>query len=99
MRRLLRVGKHITSYMPRGPLTTGDAEHVRAALLCGLGISQAPKWLVTEEIRTGQVQVLLPKLQPDRVPVHLVYPAGRRLPMRVRVLIDYLVAAFERREA
>jgi DNA-binding transcriptional LysR family regulator len=71
------------------------AEHIRAAVLCGLGISQAPFWLLAEEIRSGQVQVLLPELQPERVPIHLVYPAGRRVPMRVRVLIDYLVAAFQ----
>jgi LysR family transcriptional regulator for bpeEF and oprC len=41
------------------------------------------------------VVFLLPGLQPAKVPIHLVYPAGRRIPMRVRVLIDYLVAAFE----
>jgi LysR family transcriptional regulator for bpeEF and oprC len=92
----LKVGKETVSYMPHGSLLTGDAEHVRAAVLCGLGIAQAPRWLLAEEIRSGQVQVLLPKLQPARVPIHLVYPAGRRVPVRVRVFIDYLVAAFAR---
>ncbi len=93
----LTVGKQIIQYVPQGSLMTGDAEHVRASVLCGLGIAQAPSWLFAEEIRTGHVQVLLPRLQPDRVPIHLVYPAGRRVPMRVRVFIDYLVAAFEHR--
>lgn len=90
----LRAGKETVAYVPHGSLMTGDAEHVRAAVLCGLGIAQAPFWLLAEEIRSGQVQVLLPALQPARVPIHLVYPAGRRVPMRVRVFIDYLVAAF-----
>ncbi|QGZ65365.1 LysR family transcriptional regulator [Paraburkholderia acidisoli] len=81
------------SYVPHGKLFTGDAEHVRAAVLCGLGIAQAPHWLLADEIRTGAVQVLMPGLQPARVPIHAVYPAGRRVPMRVRVLIDYLVEA------
>jgi DNA-binding transcriptional LysR family regulator len=94
----LKVGRESVSYVPHGSLLTGDAEHVRAAVLCGLGISQAPFWLLAEEIRTGQVQVLLPALQPERVPIHIVYPAGRRVPMRVRVFIDYLVAAFARPE-
>jgi len=75
-------------------LLTGDAEHIRAAVLCGLGIAQAPFWLLAQEIRSGQVEVLLPELQPERVPIHLVYPAGRRVPTRVRMLIEYLVAAF-----
>lgn len=90
----LRVGQETVSYIPHGSLLTGDAEHVRAAVLCGLGIAQAPFWLLAEEIRSGQVRVLLPALQPERVPIHLVYPAGRRVPMRVRVLIEYLVSAF-----
>ncbi|CAG9260026.1 DNA-binding transcriptional regulator, LysR family [Paraburkholderia unamae] len=90
----LKVGQEAVSYIPHGSLLTGDAEHIRAAVLCGLGIAQAPFWLLAEEIRSGQVQVLLPELQPERVPIHLVYPAGRRVPMRVRIFIEYLVSAF-----
>jgi DNA-binding transcriptional LysR family regulator len=90
----LKVGQEAVSYVPHGSLLTGDAEHIRAAVLCGLGIAQAPFWLLAQEIRSGQVEVLLPELQPERVPIHLVYPAGRRVPTRVRMLIEYLVAAF-----
>jgi len=92
----LKIRQETVSYVPHGSLITGDAEHIRAAVLCGLGISQVPFWLLAEEIRSGQVQVLLPDLQPEQVPIHLVYPAGRRVPMRVRVFIDYLVSAFKR---
>lgn len=86
-----RTGPDVDSYVPRGSLLTGDAEHVRAAVLCGLGVAQAPRWLLADEIRSGHVQVLLPALQPERLQLNLVYAAGRRLPMRVRVLIDYLL--------
>lgn len=92
----LKVKRETISYVPHGSLITGDAEQIRAAVLCGLGISQAPFWLMADEIRSGEVQVLLPDLQPERIPIHLVYPAGRRVPMRVRVFIDYLVSAFKR---
>jgi DNA-binding transcriptional LysR family regulator len=94
----LKVGKERVSYVPHGSLLTGDAEHIRAAVLCGLGIAQAPFWLMAKEIQSGEIQVLLPDLQPERVPIHLVYPAGRRVPMRVRVFIEYLVSAFARSE-
>lgn len=90
----LRVGREALSYRPRGSLLTGDAEHVRAAGVNGLGISQAPLWLLEDEIRAGRVQVLLPRLQPEPLPIHLVHAAGRRVPMRVRVLIDFLVEIF-----
>ncbi|NWA25178.1 LysR family transcriptional regulator [Pseudomonas gingeri] len=94
----LKVGQETVSYVPHGALLTGDAEHIRAAVLSGLGIAQAPFWLLAQEIRSGQVQVLLPALQPERLPIHLVYPAGRRVPMRVRMFIEYLVSAFENPE-
>jgi DNA-binding transcriptional LysR family regulator len=94
----LKVGRETVSYVPHGSVITGDAEHIRAAVLCGLGIAQAPFWLLAEEIRSGEVKVLLPGLQPEKVPSHAVYPAGRRVPMRVRVFIEYLVSAFERPE-
>jgi len=94
----LRIGHETVSYVPHGPLLTGDAENIRAAVLCGLGISQVPFWLLADEIRSGQVRVLLTALQPERSPVNLVYPAGRQVPMRMRVFIEYLVEAFKRPE-
>lgn len=92
------VGKEVASYHPHGSLFSGDAEHIRAAVLAGLGIAQVPFWLLAEEIRTGQVEVLLPRFQPARLPINLVYPAGRRVPMRVKVLIEFLASAFQRPE-
>ena len=94
----LKVKRETVSYVPHGSLMTGDAEHIRAAVLCGLGIAQVPFWLLADEIRSGEVQVLLPDLQPARVPIHLVYLAGHRVPTRVRVFIDYLVSVFEHSE-
>lgn len=87
---LFDSGNGATAYLPRGAFMTGDAEQVRSAILCGLGIAQVPAWVVAPEIANGKVQVLLPRLQCDSVPTHLVHPAGRRVPMRVKLLMDYL---------
>lgn len=81
------------AYTPRGAFMTGDAEHIRAAVLCGLGVAQVPSWVVAQEIATGEVEVLLPRFQRESLPTYLVHPAGRRVPMRVKVLMDYLVSA------
>jgi DNA-binding transcriptional LysR family regulator len=89
-----RSGRNSVSYMPRGRLLTGDAEAVRASVLNGMGLSQAPAWLVEDAIRAGEVEVLLPRLQPPPIPMHLVYAAGRRVPARVRVFMDYLLASY-----
>ncbi len=87
-------GDETVAYTPRGPFMTGDAEQIRAGILCGLGIAQVPAWVVAPEIATGEVQVLLPQLQRESVPTYLVHPAGRRVPVRVKLLMDYLQAAF-----
>jgi LysR family transcriptional regulator for bpeEF and oprC len=91
---MFKTNKETIAYVPRGAMTTGDAEHMRAAILCGLGIAYVPYWLMAAEIRSGAVQVLLPTLRTERIPVHLVFATGRRMPMRVRVFVDYLMAAY-----
>lgn len=83
------------AYSPQGSFITGDAEQIRAGVLCGLGISQVPPWLLAAEIESGEVEVLLPELQPERLPTYLVHPARRRVPTRVKVLMEYLVTALE----
>jgi DNA-binding transcriptional LysR family regulator len=90
----LRAGGRAVNYTPHGSIYTGDAEHIRASVLAGLGIAQAPLWLFEDQVRAGALQVLLPQLQPPLLPVHLVYAAGRQLPARVKVLIDYLIANY-----
>jgi DNA-binding transcriptional LysR family regulator len=96
---MLGSGNGTVAYTPRGPFITGDAEQIRAAILCGLGIAQVPAWVVATEIATGDVQVILPQLQRETVPTYLVHPAGRRVPMRVKLLMNYLHTAFASTES
>ncbi|RFU49718.1 LysR family transcriptional regulator [Paraburkholderia sp. DHOC27] len=91
---LFGSGNDAVAYLPRGPFMTGDAEQIRAAILSGLGVAQVPAWVVAPEIATGEVQVLLPQIPCESIPTFLVHPAGRRVPMRVKLLMDYLHAAF-----
>ncbi len=81
---------------PRGRFRTGNAEQVRAAVLADLGLAQAPGWLFAPEIASGAVRVVLRDHQPGSFAISAVHPAGRRLPTKTRVLIDFLVDAFAR---
>jgi DNA-binding transcriptional LysR family regulator len=93
---LFKAGEETVHLTPRGRIYTGDAEHIRAAAVGGMGIAQAPRWLVDDQIRAGNLKAMLPGLQPPPLPIHLVYPAGRRVPARVKVFIEYLMSAFRR---
>ena len=82
----------------RGRFRTADAEQVRAAVLAGLGITQAPGWLFAPEIASGEVVCVLQAFQPPPMPLHLVHAAGRRPAARVRALMDFIDEALPRNE-
>ena len=81
---------------PRGNFRTADAEQIRAAVLAGLGLAQTPGWLFAPEIATGSVRVVLRDHEPGALAISAVRPAGRRLPTKVRVFIDFVADAFAR---
>lgn len=73
-----------------GAFRTNDAEHVRAAVLAGLGIAHHASWLFTDVIASGEVVRILERHAPPPFPIHAVTAAGRRMPSRVRRFIDFL---------
>jgi LysR family transcriptional regulator for bpeEF and oprC len=77
-------------YRPRGSFRTNDAEQIRTAVLCQLGLAHTPRWLFAPEIASGDVRVVLRDYEPSPLSISAVHPAGRRLSTKVRVLIDYL---------
>lgn len=79
--------------IPRGPFRTADLEQLRMGVLAHLGIAQAPAWLFAAELREGTVIRLLNSLE-RTVPIMAVRPASRKMPVRVRALIDHLEAIF-----
>ena len=71
----------------------GSAEGVTAMAKAGLGIALASLWMCRAELMAGELVALLPHVPLEAAEVHAVFPAGRRLSRKVRVLTDYLVAA------
>ena len=77
-----------------GRLRADNSEAVRAGVLGGLGIAVIPTFAFDKEIETGAVQVLLKMFEPKRLPMNVVYPSRRLLPLKVRAMIDYLAHEF-----
>ena len=72
-----------------GSVTSNNTEALRTALLCGLGISRVPKWLVGDAVALGELVPVLDEFQPSPLSVYAVYPPGRHLPSKVRCFIDF----------
>lgn len=77
-------------HQPSGPFRTADAEQVRAGVLAHLGLAHGPRWIFPGEIAQGTVRVVLRDYQPAPLAISAVHHAGRRLPTKVRVFIDFL---------
>lgn len=77
-----------------GNVTTNNTEALRMALLSGLGISRAPRWLVGDAIEDGRLVTVLDAHQGEPMDLYAVYSPGRHLPSRVRTVLDYFADEF-----
>ena len=81
----------ITTELPvRCLVTVSSSEAYTAAALAGLGIIQAPNSGMLEHLATGKLQEVLPEYTCAPMPVLLLHTHGRRVPRRIRVVLDWL---------
>ena len=73
-----------------GALTVNNADAYQAACLAGLGIIQVPEVGVRDLLEQGALCSLLPQWVAPPMPLTLLYANRRNLPVRVRVVIDWL---------
>ena len=66
---------------------------MRAAEL-GLGVAHLPDFVAARSLANGSLRAILPDhVDPGRG-VHALYPAGRYLAVKVRVLVDFLAQRY-----
>src|SRR5690606_1608731 len=79
-----------------GNLMANNGDALLAAAVRGQGLVYQPRFIVGQALARGE----LVALELDRPAIglggiHVLYPPERRPPAKVRVMIDYLVEAFE----
>ncbi|KPH75707.1 LysR family transcriptional regulator [Bosea vaviloviae] len=67
-----------------------------AAAVAGLGIIQAPTFMVQDHITAGALMPILANWCTAPKPLHIVYPPNRHLSNKVRVFVDWLAELFAR---
>lgn len=77
---------------PRSRVRINDGEGLVEAARLGLGLAQLPEYFVRDQLARGELVELLPAARPAPLPVSIVYPAARLLPLRVRLLLEELDA-------
>jgi LysR family transcriptional regulator for bpeEF and oprC len=76
-------------------LRTNDAEHIRGAVLAGLGMGHNPGWLYARDIAEGRLLEVLAAYSPPAFPISAVSPAGRRQTRKAVVFTDFLAEKFK----
>ena len=85
-------------YSLQGSLTGNNADSLLDAAIQGLGIVVFPTWLLGDALQDGRLVSLMEKypvstrLEPQQLAA--LYPQSRRLPLKVRVVIDFFVQKF-----
>ncbi|ATM97293.1 LysR family regulatory protein [Yersinia frederiksenii] len=75
-------------------LSVSGADAYIAAGVAGLGLIQAPTPGIHRQLTQGELIEVLPDMPPPTMPLFIMFPPGRFLAPRVRVLIDWLIELF-----
>jgi len=74
-------------------LVANSALAVHRAVMNGGGLAVLSHILASPDIEAGRLINAMPDFPPVRLPINLVYPSRKNLPLRVRTVLDFLVAA------
>ena len=77
-----------------GRLRFSNADACLLAAEAGLGIARTPSFIAGPRLRAGLLRPLLSAWQDQPNGLYAIYPAGRHLAAKVRVLVDFLAEAF-----
>ena len=65
-----------------------------AAGLAGLGVIQAPHFMVQQHLASGALRPVLPEWSTAAMPLHVVYPPNRHLSNKLRIFVDWVAELF-----
>ena len=75
-----------------GRLQANNGDALLQAAIRGLGIAYQPTFIAGDAIRASQLQAILTSYTNLENGIYAVLPGNRHIPLRVRVLIDFLTA-------
>ena len=76
-------------------LKANNGDFLNAMAVQGYGIACSPRFICWQDIKQGNLKVLMPEYTLPERALYAVYPSSRFVAQRVRVFIDFLVAYFD----
>ncbi len=85
-------GVHEVQTQPRFRANNGDT--CLALALGGVGVALQPDFLIWRELRSGSLVQVLPDFDAPELGIYVVFPSRKQLSVKVRALVDFLLAEF-----
>lgn len=77
-------------------VSVNDGNAYMTAGLTGLGVIQAPYFMIKPHIDAGELVPFLCDWESDPLPLYVVYPPNRHLSTKLRVFVDWIAELFDR---
>ena len=84
----------VTRVRAAGPLKVNNGDMLREAMLAGTGFASLPTFIIGDDLKSGALERVLPDWCVPPIALHAVYPPGKALSAKVRLMIDHLVTTF-----
>ncbi|NLR73699.1 LysR family transcriptional regulator [Leeia aquatica] len=88
-----RQGERVTIKV-QGPLCCNDGAVLHEWALAGMGLAWRSLWEVGDDLRAGRLLTVLDAFRTPASHIDMVFPQQRQMPLRVRLLIDYLKTCY-----
>jgi Transcriptional regulator len=75
----------------RSRLVLNNLESACEAALAGMGIASVFSYQLAGSVKSGELALLLQDFEPPPLPVSLVYPPNRFMPVKLRAFLDFAV--------
>ena len=84
------IDGQLVSMRVQGAMACNDGAVLRDWAVAGRGLAWRSMWEVGEDLKAGRLVTVLDAFAAPDNAIHAVFPQRRHLPLRVRMLIDYL---------
>ena len=90
-------GPHGTSTIEiQNRFSSNSSQVLRQACVEGVGIAMLPAWLLADQLKDGTVVRVLGAYEPQSLPVSIVYPFRENIPLKTRIVTEFLAASLQR---
>jgi DNA-binding transcriptional LysR family regulator len=71
-------------------LCSNNGQSLKIGALAGLGITLLPTFMLSEELRTGTLKIVLADYHPPDISLCVIYPVNRHLSAKVQLFMEFL---------